>query len=99
LKSLHDRTSTVAAFEAAALALVSGDTGTLRRLLRAHPRLVHARPTREHTATLLHYVSANGLEGYRQLSPTNSGEIAERLIGAGATRMRRRTSISGNAPR
>ena len=28
-------------------------------------------------ATLLHYVSANGVEGYRQLSPRNSGEIAE----------------------
>jgi ankyrin repeat protein len=84
LKSLQDRTSTVAAFEAAALAVVSGDTGTLRRLLRAHPRLVHARSTREHGATLLHYVSANGVEGYRQLSPKNSGEIAEMLIGAGA---------------
>jgi ankyrin repeat protein len=84
LKSLLDKTSTVAAFEAAALAVVSGDTKTLRRLLRAHPRLVHARSTREHGATLLHYVSANGVEGYRQLSPENSGEIAEMLIGAGA---------------
>jgi ankyrin repeat protein len=84
LKSLQDRTSTVAAFEAAAVAVVSGDTGTLRRLLRAHPRLAHARSTREHGATLLHYVSANGVEGYRQMSPTNSGEIAEMLIGAGA---------------
>lgn len=84
LKSLQDRTSTVAAFEAAASAVVRGDTTALRRLLRAHPRLVHARSTREHGATLLHYVSANGVEGYRQLSPTNSGDIAEMLIGAGA---------------
>jgi ankyrin repeat protein len=84
LKSLHDRTSTVAAFEAAASAVVSGNTKALRRLLRAHPRLVHARSTREHGATLLHYVSANGVEGYRQLSPKNSGEIAEMLIAAGA---------------
>jgi len=29
-------------------------------------------------------VSANGVEGYRQLSPANSGDIAEMLIGAGA---------------
>jgi ankyrin repeat protein len=64
--------------------VVSGDTRTLRRLLRAHPRLVHARSTREHGATLLHYASANGVEGYRQLSPTNSGEIAEMLLEAGA---------------
>jgi ankyrin repeat protein len=84
LKSLQDKTSTVAAFEAAALAVVSGDTKALKRLLRAHPRLVHARSTREHGATLLHYVSANGVEGYRQLSPTNSGDIAEMLIEAGA---------------
>jgi hypothetical protein len=84
LRSLHEKTSTVAAFEAAVLAVVSGNTKALRRLLRAHPRLVHARSTREHGATLLHYVSANGVEGYRQQSPKNSGDIAEMLIGAGA---------------
>jgi ankyrin repeat protein len=84
LKSLQDRTSTVAAFEAGASAVVSGDTETLRRLLLAHPRLVNARSTREHGATLLHYVSANGVEGYRQLSPKNSRRITEMLIAAGA---------------
>lgn len=84
LEALHDRASIVAAFEAATVAVVSGDTGKLRRLLQAHPRLARARSTREHGATLLHYVSANGVEGYRQLSPDNSGEIAEMLIAAGA---------------
>ena len=84
LRSLQDRTSTVAAFEAAALAVVNGDTERLRHLLRAHSHLARARSTREHGATLLHYVSANGVEGYRQLSPQNSGEVAEMLIGAGA---------------
>jgi hypothetical protein len=84
LESLQDKASTVAAFEAATVAVVSGDTGKLRRLLHAHPRLARARSTREHGATLLHYVSANGVEGYRQLSPGNSGEIAEMLIVAGA---------------
>ena len=84
LESLQDSTSTVAAFEAASSAVVSGDTERLRRLLRAHPRLARARSTREHGATLLHYVSANGVESYRQLSPKNSGEIAEMLIAAGA---------------
>ena len=61
LESLQDKTSTVAAFEAASSAVVSGDTGKLRRLLRAHPQLGRARSTREHGATLLHYVSANGV--------------------------------------
>jgi hypothetical protein len=84
LESLQDKASTVAAFESATVAVVSGDTDKLRRLLHAHPRLVRARSTREHGATLLHYVSANGVEGYRQLSPENSGEIAELLIAAGA---------------
>jgi ankyrin repeat protein len=84
LRSLQDRSSAVAAFEAAAAAVVSGDINKLRRLLRAHPRLARARSTREHGATLLHYVSANGVEGYRQWSPANSAEIAELLIAAGA---------------
>src|SRR5262245_588611 len=82
LESLQDRTSMVSAFEAATAAVVGGDIERLRRLLRAHPRLTRARSTREHGATLLHYVSANGVEGYRQLSPKNSGEIAETLIAA-----------------
>jgi ankyrin repeat protein len=84
LKSLDDAKSTVAAFEAAAGAVVTGDTAKLRRLLGAQPRLARTRSTREHGATLLHYVSANGVEGYRQLSPNNSGEVAEMLIEAGA---------------
>src|SRR4051794_13500963 len=84
LESLQDKRSTVAVFEAAALAVVNGDTDKLRRLLHAHPRLTCARSTREHAATLLHHVSANGVEGYRQVSPRNSAEITEMLIAAGA---------------
>src|SRR6266851_9114937 len=52
-------------FEKAADAIISGDIQTLRRLLREQPHLVRARSAREHGATLLHYVSANGVEGYR----------------------------------
>jgi hypothetical protein len=84
LKSLDDAKSTVAAFEAAAAAVVTGDIAKLRRLLGAQPRLARMRSTREHGATLLHYVSANGVEGYRQLSPNNSAEVAAMLIDAGA---------------
>jgi hypothetical protein len=73
-----------AAFESAAQAIVSGDVATLERLLRQHPDLARARSTREHRATLLHYVSANGVEGYRQLSPKNSAQIARILLDAGA---------------
>ncbi|HEX6250825.1 MAG TPA: hypothetical protein VFZ56_05265, partial [Gemmatimonadaceae bacterium] len=72
------------AFEAAADAIVTGDLAGLERLLRAHPGLVHARSDREHRATLLHYVSANGVENYRQKTPANIVAIARVLLDAGA---------------
>lgn len=71
-------------FELAADAIVSGDLDTLQRLLRANPELIRARSAREHDATLLHYVSANGVEGYRQKTPKNAVQIAETLLKAGA---------------
>ncbi len=43
-----------------------------------------ARSSREHGATLLHYVSANGVENYRQKTPHNIVAIARRLLDAGA---------------
>ena len=76
--------SSVSAFEAAAHAIVSGDLETVKRLLRQHPDLIRARSTREHRAMLLHYVSANGVEGYRQVSPKNIARITEVLVAAGA---------------
>ena len=39
---------------------------------------------RRHHATLLHYVAANGVEDFRQLTPPNAVEIARRLLDAGA---------------
>lgn len=74
----------VADYEAAADAIVEGDVATLKGLLASNPRLVHARSTREHRATLLHYTSANGVEGYRQRTPKNIVKIAEMLLAAGA---------------
>ena len=71
-------------FESAVEAIITGDVPTLKRLLRDNPELVRARSTREHHATLLHYVAANGVEGYRQRTPKNAVEIAEILLKAGA---------------
>jgi ankyrin repeat protein len=71
-------------FETAVDAVVSGDEETLAALLRADPDLVRARSTREHGATLLHYVSANGVEDVRQKTPANIVEIAAILLDAGA---------------
>ena len=71
-------------FEAAVETIVTGDAPFLERLLRENPELIRARSTREHRATLLHYVAANGVEGYRQKTPKNIAKIAEILLRAGA---------------
>jgi ankyrin repeat protein len=84
IESLALATSPVSAFEAAASAIVAGDTTTLTRLLRERPELIRARSTREHKAALLHYVAANGVENYRQVSPKNIADITEILLAAGA---------------
>src|SRR5687768_1035161 len=73
-----------AAFEAAADAIVAGDSAALRALLAAHPSLIAARSDRDHRAPLLHYIAANGVEDERQLSPPDAVEIATVLLDAGA---------------
>ena len=83
--------SPVFRFESAVEAVITGDAATLTSLLRDHPELVRARSTRVthfdppvHRATLLHYIAANGVEGYRQKSPANAVAIAKILLNAGA---------------
>jgi ankyrin repeat protein len=78
-------------FESAVEAVINGDVLALRSLLGARPELVRERSTRvthfdppEHRAMLLHYLAANGVEGYRQKSPSSAVEIAKTLIEAGA---------------
>ena len=78
-------------FESAVEAVVNGDLLTLHGSLRRNPDLARARSTRvccfdppRHHATLLHYVAANGVEGYRQKTPPNAVEIARALLEAGA---------------
>jgi hypothetical protein len=82
LEEMERASSAVSRFESAADAVVAGDAAALRRLLSKE--LVRARSAREHNATLLHYVAANGVEGYRQRTPTNIAAIAEMLLDAGA---------------
>jgi ankyrin repeat protein len=71
-------------FEQAADAIVSGDVATLRRLLDTSPDLIRQRSSREHRSTLLHYVSANGIEDFRQRTPPDIVEIARLLLDRGA---------------
>ena len=76
--------SLLLAFESAVEAVVAGDESVLASLLREHPALVFARSTRAHRATLLHYVAANGVEGYRQRTPPNAVAVAKLFIEGGA---------------
>jgi len=71
-------------FESAVEAVIFGDAATLAAMLRDTPDLVHARSTRRHHATLLHYIGANGVEGGRQRTPPNAVQIAKILLDAGA---------------
>jgi ankyrin repeat protein len=84
LSAVANARSTTSRFEAAADAIVTGNIAKLRRLLRENPELTRAVSTREHGATLLHYVAANGVENYRQKTPPNIVEITGMLLDAGA---------------
>jgi hypothetical protein len=83
--------SPVAKFEAAVEAVIDGRVDVLAKLLRDHPELARARSARVthfdppiHRATLLHYVAANGVEGYRQRTPSNAVDVATMLLRASA---------------
>jgi len=70
-------------FDAAADAVIEGDDTALKALLAEYPDLIHARSSR-HGASLLHYISANGVEDIRQKTPPNAVLIAQVLLEAGA---------------
>src|SRR5688572_3137621 len=60
IEALARANSPDAVFETAADAVVTGDERTLRSLLEGDRSLVRARSARDHRATLLHYIAANG---------------------------------------
>jgi Ankyrin repeats (3 copies) len=75
---------TVTRFEEAVDAVVAGDIDKLRAFLADDPSLVHARSKRRHHCTLLHYLGANGVEGFRQKTPPNAVEVMKLLLDSGA---------------
>jgi ankyrin repeat protein len=81
---VKDPSSPAARFERAVDAVVAGDATWLERTLREHPDLVRARSPRAHHSMLLHYVGANGVEGWRQRTPNNAVQITEILLNADA---------------
>lgn len=78
------RDGPIVTFETAVDAVVDGDLARLQSMLVEHPELPHARSTRRHHCTLLHYIGANGVEGVRQKTPANALEITRTLLEAGA---------------
>ncbi len=84
VEELQHAGSADAQFEEATDAIVSGDIATFRRLLDERPELIRQRSSRDHRSTLLHYVSANGVEDYRQRTPANIVAIARLLRDDGA---------------
>jgi ankyrin repeat protein len=72
-------------FDRAIEAVITGDAAALKQLLADHPDLSTARaPNGRGHATLLHYISANGVDDHHQKTPPNAVEIAEILFNAGA---------------
>lgn len=83
-KAAREQGSAAWQFESAVEAAIAGDVSTLLRLLKENPGLVRERSLRRHHATLLHYLGANGVEGFRQRTPANAVEIMKILLEAGA---------------
>lgn len=71
-------------FNQAIDAIVTGDTASLTQLLTDNPDLIHQRSPADHHASLIHYVTANGVEDDKQRTPENIVEIAKLLFDAGA---------------
>src|SRR5437660_1546362 len=55
-----------------------------QELVRARSTVVTHHDPPMHRATLLHYIAANGVEGYRQKTPKNAVDVAKMLLNAGA---------------
>lgn len=71
-------------FEGALDDMLSGNGDGLRRRLDEAPHLAKACSAFGHSATLLHYLGANGVESHRQCTPLNAPALAELLIDYGA---------------
>jgi hypothetical protein len=97
IEALQSAHTPEARFEAAADAIVAGSLETLRTLFQVAPDLALRRSARDHHSTLLHYVSANGVEDYRQITPGNIVEVAKFLLDAGCDVNAASDAYAGNS--
>lgn len=82
--------------EAALDTVERGDVAAFRRSLTENPALASARSTFGHRATLLHYLTANGVEVARQAVSRDAPRFAMMLVEAGAD-VRATASVYGGA--
>ncbi len=80
----HGNTAFDLEFEHCVDTMLAGDLTELSNQLKAAPALARQQSQYGHKATLLHYLGANGVESYRQVTPYNAEKLAELLINAGA---------------
>lgn len=73
-----------AGFESLVDSLLAGDLEVIKHAIAIKPELVHQRSSYPHKSTLLHYTGSNGVEGYRQVVPSNLVEIVDSLLSTGA---------------
>jgi len=71
------------AFERAVDAIIEGNESLLRQLLSEHPDLSQRSSNFGHRAKLIHYIAANGVETYRQITPFNLVALTELLLDQG----------------
>ena len=71
-------------FEWGVETMLEGNIEELETLLKEHPELTHRASKYGHHATLLHYLTANGVETWRQRVPANATDIARLLLQYGA---------------
>ena len=72
------------AFEHAIDTMLNGNINSLKKQLKRNKSILSERSKYGHRATLLHYVSSNGIEIRRQKVPLNLVEITRLLIESGA---------------
>ena len=71
-------------FEHAIDTMLNGNINSLRKQVKRNKDILSERSRYGHRATLLHYVSSNGVEIRRQKVPLNLAEITKFLIESGA---------------
>ena len=71
-------------FEDAVDDALDGDLENLEARLAAEPELIERRSAYAHRASLIHYMAANGVETYRQVTPLNGDLVLQALVSHGA---------------